>query len=278
MTNIDVDKLTNLIMAFYDLTGIKVAVYNNRFCEILSCPEENSPFCTMIQNNSVSRHKCEQCMQVLCRQCADSQKLITVKCHAGLTEVIAPLSDGTSTIGYIMFGQFTNVQDRGQFMTAADEQCQDYQIDRDLFAKKLETVKYVSDARVENISAILNALAGYIVYDKLVYSRDLSGGQKIMEYIKANLDRDLSVEALCQQFYLSKSEIYRLTKPYAREGIASCIKKMRMESACQALRYTDKPIWRIARETGFSDVNYFMRTFKKTTGLSAAKYREQAAK
>ncbi len=56
-------------------------------------------------------------------------------------------------------------------------------------------------------------------------------------------------------------------------GIASYIKKLRLEKAKELLTQTDLTVSQVAMEAGFSDYNYFCRIFKKETGLPAGKYR-----
>ena len=57
-------------------------------------------------------------------------------------------------------------------------------------------------------------------------------------------------------------------------GIAEFIKEERLAKAKKLLRYTNKSIEKIAEETGFSGVDYFLRVFKKKYGVSAQGYRK----
>ena len=66
-----------------------------------------------------------------------------------------------------------------------------------------------------------------------------------------------------------------MTKPYMPWGIATFVKEERLKKAAELLKSTGKSSWEIAAETGFSDVNYFLRSFKAEYGISAAKYREK---
>ena len=99
--------------------------------------------------------------------------------------------------------------------------------------------------------------------------------QEIAEYILQNLSEDLSVQTLCRRFAVSKSELYRVLRRQAPEGIASYVRQLRFERACDLLRSTSKPLWQIAAEVGYDNPDYFLRAFKKETGMSAGKYRRQ---
>ena len=53
------------------------------------------------------------------------------------------------------------------------------------------------------------------------------------------------------------------------------MRRVRFERACELLCNTSKPLWQIAAEVGYDNPDYFLRAFKKETGLSAGKYRRQ---
>jgi len=104
---------------------------------------------------------------------------------------------------------------------------------------------------------------------------DRSLQQEIMEYILQNLSADLSVQTMCRHFAVSKSELYRTLRRQAPDGIARYVRQLRFEKACDLLRNTSKPLWQIAAEVGYDNPDYFLRAFKKETGVSAGKYRRQ---
>ena len=269
ITKTDTQNLLELIRSFYNLTGIKIAVYDRECNEILAYPAYNTTFCGMMDGK-----RCAESTRKLCQRCARGKGAMIEKCHAGLTEAVAPLSDGVSVIGYIMFGQITNRQDRTQFVQDTVASCGEYEVDAKRLEAALAEIRYYSDKQLNDAAKILNALARCIVYDKLVYPAEISAAQRIIDYIRQNLSKNLHVEELCRVFYLSKSEIYKITKPYMPRGIAVFVKEERLKKAAELLQSTNKPSWEIALETGFSDVNYFLRCFKSARGMSAAEYRE----
>jgi len=278
ITRMDKEKLNDLIKSFYNITGIKVAVYDSEFIEILAYPLENSAFCKLLHNNPMSKGKCEECTKNLCMKCLRKNKVINEVCHAGLNEVIAPLTDGISVIGYIMFGQITNEKNKDLFVSGVIEKCKDYKIDDNEIKDMLSNIPYYSKEQTDDISKILLALSRYIVYDKIAYSDETPVAYKIAEYIRKNLSKNLTVNELCREFYLSKSEIYKITRAYMPSGIAAFIKHERIEKAAELLRYKNKSNLEIAEETGFSDVNYFLRCFKAEKGISVSEYKRQHKK
>jgi two-component system response regulator YesN len=49
---------------------------------------------------------------------------------------------------------------------------------------------------------------------------------------------------------------------------------IRIDRAKELLDFTDKSIAEVAEASGFSDQNYFARTFKKVTGMTPSQYRD----
>ena len=268
--NIASGQMLGLIKAFYNLTGIKIAIYDNNFKEVLSYPKENSPFCRLLEREPSLFQKCDDCTANLCHKCDVQKKTIVYKCHAGLTEVISPLEVDGISIGYVVYGQITNEKDREKLISEVKENCRDYGLCEKEIEESLKKIKYFSDSKIEDTLEIINALTLYIVYKGLVYISDSPLGMKISDYIDKNLARDLSVSVLCNEFAISKAKLYAETRLYMPEGIAKYIRKRRIQAAEENIRKNpDKPLWRVAEECGFDDYSYFLRVFRTETGKSA---------
>ena len=275
ITGIDKQKLKGLLESFYNLTGIKVAVYDTNFSEVYAYPEKDSRFCEMIHNNKISCNECTDSTQRLCAKCARENRIIIENCHAGLTEVISPLINGVTVIGYIMFGQITNQPDRKQFVESVTNRCREYGLAGNLLENTLSEVVYYSDKQISDTSKILDAIAKYIGLDRLVYPIETTIAYEITEHIRKNLDKRLTINDLCKKYYLSRTEIYRITKAYMPRGIGAFIREERISKAAMMLLETKKSNWEIAKETCFSDVDYFLRVFKKEKGMSVSDYRKK---
>lgn len=59
-------------------------------------------------------------------------------------------------------------------------------------------------------------------------------------------------------------------------GVIHCLMEryIRIDRAKELLDFTDKSIAEIAEASGFSNQNYFTRTFKKITGMTPSHYRK----
>lgn len=97
---------------------------------------------------------------------------------------------------------------------------------------------------------------------------------KAKSYIKEHLADDLSVSSLADEFFLTPNYFSRLFKKVTGEGCNEYIVRKRIEQAKLLLEMTTYKTGKIAIMVGYRDTNYFSMAFKKQTGVSPTKYRE----
>lgn len=95
----------------------------------------------------------------------------------------------------------------------------------------------------------------------------------IKKYISANWNSKLSLEAIASAVHLSSSYCSALFKANVGSSIIDYIIELRISKACDMLKYSDLLVSEIAESSGFCDIFYFSRMFKKHMGISPAGYR-----
>ena len=266
-TQIDSQKLLPLIQAFYQLTGMKIAIYSNTFDEVLTYPNTSCSFCQDLWSSWGGREKCASYTAAMCRKCAESNRTIVYTCHAGLTEVVSPLEENGTIFGYAVCGQVTTREDRDSFVTDVLHRCSGLDIAESEIREHLADIKYCSQSQIDATLQIINALASYIILQKMVYISDKPIGLQVITYIQEHLSEDLSVAALSKRFAMSRSQLYKVTEKYMPQGVAKYVKKCRIEAAVSAIsKHPGKPLWQVAQETGFGNYEYFLRVLNKETG------------
>ena len=94
---------------------------------------------------------------------------------------------------------------------------------------------------------------------------------------KSYADPELTMDKLCDQLGISASYLGQLFKKNLDSSFVKYLTGVRMEKARQLLASTGDRIVEVALQCGYNDVYYFSHSFKKYTGNSPKKYREENA-
>ena len=101
----------------------------------------------------------------------------------------------------------------------------------------------------------------------------------IKEYISKNYQYEsLSVKDISEHVYLSTSYVCTLFKSETGQTLNQYITEYRMKKAKKLLQDPRYKITDISSRVGYSDGNYFGKSFKKSEGLSPSEYREKMIK
>ncbi|WP_010236500.1 response regulator transcription factor [Clostridium arbusti] len=104
-----------------------------------------------------------------------------------------------------------------------------------------------------------------------------SGTNKVLEpalkYIEENYREEISLEKIAHITNLSVYYFSRLFKKQMGISFITYISRYKMDKAKELLENTDIPIVNIAAELGYYECGYFTKVFKKITGTTPSKYR-----
>ena len=127
---------------------------------------------------------------------------------------------------------------------------------------------------LEEFQERLVAVLQMLVACKQDYSKTQDLCERIIAYIQSQYhDTELSVESIGRQVHMSPYYVSKLFKAEQGISVHAYIAKVRIDNAKKKLRQTDKSIAKIAEETGFLSSTVFIRTFKKTEGITPGVYR-----
>lgn len=129
---------------------------------------------------------------------------------------------------------------------------------------------------VENLYEFLDYLEGYneSVIRDLQKDHFISG--QIRQYIKDNIEQDLTREEIAQQFFMSKDYISHIFKKETGVSLISAINEEKIKRAKELLLTSSASVSEIATNLGITNFSYFTRIFKKDTGVSPQEFRKNA--
>ena len=94
----------------------------------------------------------------------------------------------------------------------------------------------------------------------------------VLQYIHEHLTERIPVDTLSKKAYLSRNNFFRWFKEQFGITPVEYINRERIRLARQLLADEKNTITQVSLQCGFSDVNYFVRTFKKSEGLTPGAY------
>lgn len=263
---LNIDELKKILELFYTLSGIRIVVFDENYAEIIAYPEEKCRFCSIIRTVGHLSKECRRCDIEAFEKCREIDGIYIYKCHAGLTEATLPLKDRNKIIGYMMFGQITDLKDK----TALEEF-----VDRINRSHNLECtpkgIKYRSEKQINAAAGLLEICTNYILLKEMIMPDSSRITRLAKEYINSNLGSEIRIKDICEYSDTSRTRLYEAFKDDCNMGVAEYIRKRRLEYAYSMLKSGELSVTEVSDKAGFSDYNYFSRLFKKHYGVSPYK-------
>jgi AraC-like DNA-binding protein len=95
----------------------------------------------------------------------------------------------------------------------------------------------------------------------------------LMSYILSNSQQILTLKEVANQANMSKEAFCRFFKERTGKTFTEFLVEVRIQNACQQLQEKDQSISQIAFQSGFQNLSYFNRAFKKIKGVSPRDFR-----
>lgn len=151
-----------------------------------------------------------------------------------------------------------NASSRKEFFDQADS------IDRLMSCKTIKEMKI-------HINDVLLQVCEYINEEKKNHHKHFV--EQIQAYVKEHFNEEsLNISMIGGAFDLTPSYVSRLFKEYTGEALLDFINKTRLEEAKKLLIEQKYTVNEVAGKVGYSDVNTFLRIFKKFEGITPGKF------
>lgn len=107
-----------------------------------------------------------------------------------------------------------------------------------------------------------------------------SNGKRLNDVIQFtfnNYNRRITIEEAAHFAHMIPSSFCRFFKQRMQKSYIDFLNEMRIRNACKLLMIRDIPISEISQKSGYRNLAYFNRKFKKTTGYTPTQYQSKVA-
>ena len=269
MYNISLDEVERVFRDFHNLTHFLIVLYDSERNIIMSYPDKMCTFCREVRKSKKLAAECIVCDERGFDTCDRTRKPYIYECHLGAIEAIAPIYAGEMNAGYLMFGQI-RPSDASRLMESVERINQEHGMK--LSREMVEEMTAAEDGFINSAVNMMTMCASYLYANELIRATPDILIHQLKEFIRSNLKGDLTLEAVCRQFYISRSKLYQLSHDAFGMGFSQYVRAERMREAKRLLRRGGMTVSEVASEVGIPDDNYFIRIFREEVGVTPLKY------
>ena len=270
----DKEKIERVLSDFYSSTGIAITLYDASETIIATSPIF-AEFCSYIRSKRQCVKNCDTSNFVHMKEVSECRRITCYSCHAGLKEIILPIIYEDVLIAYLQIGQLRDEEEGDTSAEKLAAIARQYGLDTDKLISLYEKTTAISQEKLRSVCNILEILIKSFWMEGLISDSRSMLSVKIERYIEEHLSERIYIEDLCNKFFLSKNAIYELFRKEFNTTVNDFILQKRMRKAQKLLKSElNLNITQISLLCGFSDYNYFIRSFKKHIGITPLKFRK----
>lgn len=263
--------LYNLIQSIEYGTNLHIGVlffknYGNQMCELHKRQRIHQTFMcdTFKTYNKTSSSRCLRCRNLALKKAVTSKKAFGGLCINGIYEYTHPVIIDNDVTCVIFVGNIATEDGIKKIMS----------FKQDL---PLDTLEH--NFSQDKCQTICKIIEDYILFLIKEYP-DLDSSEKaliknIKAYIENNLELVTNIRQIADAFHYNTQYLGRIFKKETGTTINNYITLRRLKQAELSLINTQNPIIDISTETGFNNVTYFNRLFKKHFGQTPTEYRKR---
>ena len=206
----------------------------------------DNAYCIKIKGNESSFDNCICFQKEILKKCIN-EKSFVVKCFAGVIQYIYTIYKQEEIIGFIAVCGYKN----------------------NIFFKDDDIPVFLLDSVIPPVAVMLEKL--------FIETGDVIGDEynAIVQFLN-EYHKNISLSYLCDVFGRSKSHISHLFKKRSGMTINEYCNNLKLEDARKLLLNTNYSITEIAYDSGFNDISYFIRLFKKKFGVTPFNFKKNS--
>ncbi len=219
-------------------------------------------YCSHMKSSLEGMDKCFRCRNFAIKKAINEKNPFSWLCFNGIYEHIHPIVDNDRVIAVIFIG---NMLYKEESEMTEEQKIYIKDFERDFDKSKCNDLCRIIDNHIK-----------LLIHE---YHDNSSDTNPIVSNIRNFIDdsalHDITVCEIAELFNYNEKYIGKLFKKHTGKTIKEYLCHIRLQKAKELLNSTNMMITEISAQTGFNNVTYFNRMFKKCTGMSPGEYRKR---
>ena len=233
-------------------------------------------FCDIAKSTAKGYRRCRRCRRFADRKAIKTGELFCGYCVHGLYEIGLPVVVGGKVLAVVYVGNL--MPDKAFATEKVAKACQKTGVDPKILTAKLEDAQPVTD--LQAYIDIAETVSSYIKLVFKTFPHDLGGNahwviREMKLYAQENFRNPIKLSDRAKRYGFNEKYIGRLFKSTTDVSFSNYVNRLRLNHAKNLLLSTEKSIIEVALDSGFENVTYFNRCFKRELGLTPTEFRRQ---
>lgn len=233
-------------------------------------------FCDIAKSTATGYRRCRRCRRFADRKAIKTGELFCGYCVNGLYEIGLPVVVGGKVLAVVYVGNL--MPDKAFATEKVEKACQKTGVDPKILTAKLEDAQPVTD--LQTYIDIAETVSSYIKLVFKTFPQDLGGNahwviREMKMYARENFRNPIKLSDRAKHYGFNEKYIGRLFKSTTDVSFSNYVNRLRLNHAKNLLLSTEKSIIEVALDSGFENVTYFNRCFKRELGLTPTEFRRQ---
>jgi two-component system, response regulator YesN len=126
---------------------------------------------------------------------------------------------------------------------------------------------------ISTLERLISECNQQTIENKKKHSTDNELIDKALDYIHQNYTEEMTLQRIADHIHISRNYFSIIFKKYIDKNFIDYVIELRVNKAKELLAGTALKIYEVAEKSGFNDVKYFSKVFKKLTGFSPVDFR-----
>lgn len=137
-------------------------------------------------------------------------------------------------------------------------------------------ISYKEALNLLDVDASLFANSVDIADNRALINNQVVGD--MLKYIKMHCLEDISLKQTASQFFMNAAYMGQLFRKNTGESFTEYVNRCRIEKARELLMLSKKKVYEVMEEVGFTDLHYFIKIFRKYTGINPSEVKRNHQK